>query len=145
MSDPTQRIAVRTAVWADDEATLRRLREQVFVDEQKVPADLEWDGKDAACEHALAWLNGRCIGTGRLEPDGKIGRMAVLADARGAGVGAAILTHLVDVARGRGLARVYLHAQAHALDFYARQGFVASGPEFDEAGIAHRFMERQIS
>lgn len=133
-------IETRVASWGRDAGALRRIRHQVFVVEQNVPPDLEWDGEDEACAHAIALVDGECVGTGRLSPQGKIGRMAVLASARGLGVGSAILERLVQMARAGGMARVYLHAQVHALDFYARHGFVAEGPEFDEAGIPHRLM-----
>jgi predicted GNAT family N-acyltransferase len=85
--------------------------------------------------------DGLAIGTGRLAPDGKVGRMAVLAEYRGLGVGAAVLDHLLDCARAAGMTRCYLHAQTHALDFYARHGFVAHGAEFVEADIPHQEME----
>lgn len=136
---------VRDALWAQDQAQLKAVRQAVFVEEQAVPADLEWDGKDAGSQHVVAFADGRCVGTGRLETDGKIGRMAVLADARGCGVGAAILECLVQRAAACGMDKVYLHAQCHALDFYSRHHFAASGPVFDEAGIPHRLMNRKIS
>lgn len=138
-------IEVRVANWDDDEQEIYRIRHEVFVVEQAVDPALEWDGLDAGCTHALALdETGRAIGTGRLAPDGKIGRMAVIEAARGRGAGAAILALLVDAARRAGLASVYLHAQTHALPFYARHGFVANGPEFDEAGIPHRAMRRSL-
>ena len=134
------KIETRVASWERDADALRRVRHEVFVIEQNVAPDLEWDGEDASCRHAVALIDGRCVGTGRLSPGGKIGRMAVLREARGLGVGSAILGRLVDMALDAGMDRVYLHAQVHALDFYARHGFVAEGPEFDEADIPHRLM-----
>jgi predicted GNAT family N-acyltransferase len=137
---------VRLADWARDRDALRRIRHEVFVVEQQVPAELEWDGIDADCRHALAEdAAGRPIGCGRLLPDGHIGRMAVLRDSRGQGVGAALLARLVAEARAAGHASVVLNAQTQALAFYARQGFVAFGDEFFEAGIAHRAMRRDLS
>ncbi len=133
-------ITTRKASWADDQQTLHDIRRTVFVVEQKVPPDLEWDGEDADCQHALATLDGRHVGTGRITPTGKIGRMAVLNEARGAGIGGALLQQLITLARDAGLKQVYLHAQTHALRFYERHGFVANGPEFDEADIPHRHM-----
>lgn len=136
---------VRLADWAADGRELARIRHTVFVVEQNVPAELEWDGIDAACRHALAEDDaGRAIGCGRLLPDGYIGRMAVLAGWRGAGVGGAILETLADLARRLGHAEVVLNAQVHALPFYAAHGFVAHGPEFSEAGIPHRAMRRTL-
>jgi len=132
---------VRIADWSRDAAALRDVRHAVFVVEQHVPESLEWDGIDAQCVHALALdASGHVIGCGRLLPDGHIGRMAVRAPWRGRGVGRSILDLLIGLARQRGDARVVLNAQTQAMPFYARAGFVPSGPEFDEAGIPHRAM-----
>ncbi|MGD8380158.1 MAG: GNAT family N-acetyltransferase [Gammaproteobacteria bacterium] len=137
---------MRLARWEDDEAVMRIIREQVFIREQKVPEDLEWDGLDAECVHALAFdNNGIAMGTGRLHPSGKIGRMAVLESWRGKGVGASILQLLMDEARRQGLPGCELNAQTYALGFYQRFGFVAEGPEFDDAGIPHRHMSMQFT
>jgi predicted GNAT family N-acyltransferase len=136
---------VRLADWARDEQAIRALRTTVFVEEQSVPEDEEWDGLDPECTHAVAELpGGEAIGTGRLHPSGKIGRMAVLAEWRGQWVGAAILRRLLNEAAHLGMEAVYLHGQVPVLDFYARFGFVAEGPEFDEAGIPHRVMRLRL-
>jgi predicted GNAT family N-acyltransferase len=136
----------RLADWARDEAALRALRTTVFVEEQSVPEEEEWDGLDPDCVHAIAELPPEgIVGTGRLHPSGKIGRMAVLSEWRGLGIGAAILRDLLDEARRRGLESVYLHAQLPVLGFYARFGFVAEGPEFEEAGITHRLMRLSLA
>ena len=141
----TARFSVRSADWAVDAPTLRSIRRDVFVVEQGVPEDLEWDGIDPDCRHVLAEdSSGRAIGCGRLLPDGHIGRMADRSEWRGRGVGAALLLQLVALARDQGFARVALNAQTRAAGFYARYGFEASGPEFDEAGIPHRAMERVL-
>lgn len=141
-------VAVRPARWPEDEARIHQIREEVFVKEQGVPADLEWDGKDPACLHVIAELvdgaKRDAVGTGRIMPDGKIGRMAVLGKYRGKGIGGEILAALVEAARARGQHGVYLHAQSHALVFYQRFGFIAEGVEFQEAGIPHRKMRREI-
>jgi predicted GNAT family N-acyltransferase len=114
------------------------VRHEVFVLEQNVPLELEQDEMDAVSLHAVAVdARGQPIGTGRLLPDGHIGRMAVLQAARGVGVGSAILTALMERARERGDRAVLLSAQIHAQGFYARHGFVAEGAPFMEAGIAH--------
>jgi predicted GNAT family N-acyltransferase len=129
---------VRLADWRDASAILTRIRTTVFVEEQNVPADLEMDGRDPECAHALAEsATGEAIGTGRLMPDGRIGRMAVLAPWRGRGVGAALLEALMAEAKRRGFRETYLHAQSSARDFYARHGFLAEGEEYLEAGIVH--------
>ncbi len=133
------KFTVRAASWHDDLAPLRDLRRWVFVIEQQVPEDLEWDAADAVSVHALALDGeGRPIGTGRLLPEGHIGRMAVVREWRRRGVGSAILEWLMARARRQGLQTLHLHAQTHALGFYGRHGFVARGEIFREAGIPHR-------
>jgi predicted GNAT family N-acyltransferase len=132
---------VRPATWSADRERLRAIRRAVFIEEQGVPEELEWDGLDEQCRHALALGPGNIvIGTGRLTPDARIGRMAVAREWRGQGVGSAILQALLQEARSAGCAAVSLHAQVHALPFYQRHGFAAHGPEFLEAGIPHRAM-----
>ncbi len=138
-------ILVRDAAWPDDAATLAAIRRAVFVEEQGVPAEIEWDGRDADCAHVLALVNREPVGTGRLMPTGKVGRLAVLASSRRHGIGSRMLRHLVDLARRRGLREVYLHAQVYAIPFYAAHGFVAEGPEFQEAAIAHRRMRLALA
>lgn len=114
------------------------IRTRVFVEEQGVPAELEWDAADTECWHAIATdARGVPVGTGRLLPDGHIGRMAVLAEARGCGVGMAILQALIAQARTLGYTEVVLHAQTHAEPFYRRAGFMREGDLFMEAGIEH--------
>ncbi|TCO78268.1 GNAT family N-acetyltransferase [Chromatocurvus halotolerans] len=137
-------LSLRQADWDRDQGILRTLRETVFVQEQGVPADIEWDGKDAAAAHAIAELGDRPVACGRLMPDGKIGRMAVLPEARNRGIGARIMTALIDQAMRRGLRTVYLHAQSHAAGFYSRQAFVQEGDTFVEAGIEHVAMRREL-
>ena len=136
---------VRLADWGADWTRLKAIRRDVFVVEQHVPEDLEWDGSDGDCRHAIAEdAAGNAIGCARLLPDGHIGRMAVRSEWRGKGVGAALLECLVALAREQGHERVLLNAQTHACGFYARRGFTACGAEFEEAGIAHRTMERSL-
>ena len=129
---------IRLGDWATLGQDATAIRFEVFVDEQKVPAEIELDDMDAVCLHAVAYDDaGNAIGTGRLLPDGHIGRMAVRQPGRGTGVGGAILTLLMDKARERGDAAVVLNAQTVAAPFYARHGFVQQGEQFEEAGIAH--------
>jgi predicted GNAT family N-acyltransferase len=140
------KFSVRVADWSRDAPALKSVRHDVFVVEQRVPAELEWDdATDAGCCQVLAEdAQGHAIGCGRLLPDGHIGRMAVLADWRGRGIGAALLVRLIELARERGDAKVMLNAQIHALPFYTRFDFVPVGDLFDEAGIAHQAMERRL-
>ncbi|HET7674072.1 MAG TPA: GNAT family N-acetyltransferase, partial [Gammaproteobacteria bacterium] len=136
-----QAFTVRAADWKADAPLLRPIRQAVFIDEQRVPEELEWDELDIHCLHALALdTSGTPIGCGRLTTDGKIGRMAVLAPWRKAGVGGAILRFLIDEARRRGATECRLDAQIEAVDFYHRHGFIAEGDEFLDANIRHRRM-----
>jgi len=132
---------VRLVDWTEAVEGLRFVRRAVFIDEQAIPEDMEWDEYDAVCRHAIAEdAAGAAIGCGRLLPDAHIGRLAVLAAWRGRGVGAALLRELVELARVRGFSRAILNSQTHAMPFYARHGFVADGDEYLEAGIPHRTM-----
>ena len=122
---------------------IRTVRNAVFGDEQGVARDLDWDGADPRCTHVLAVdACGRPVGTGRVQADGRIGRLAVLAPWRGRGVGSRMLAVLVQAARERGVRTVYLHAQLPAVAFYERNGFERAGAEFTEAGIQHVNMTR---
>jgi len=123
-----------------------RVRDAVFVVEQGVPPEIERDEWDQRSDHALALdRDGQVVGTGRLLPDGHIGRMAVLPEWRGQGIGGRILASLIARAHERGMKRVVLNAQTHAVPFYARHGFAPFGDEFMEAGIPHVTMAREIS
>lgn len=136
---------LREASWITDQKVLSHLRKLVFIVEQNVPQDEEWDGQDEDSWHWLATdLEDRPIGTARLLPSGQIGRMAVLEEFRGLKVGRVMLEHAVEKARGLGFASVYLNAQTHALGFYEKSGFEAVGEEFTEAGIAHFRMEQGL-
>jgi predicted GNAT family N-acyltransferase len=136
---------VRVGDWATLGPEARRVRLAVFVEEQGIAPELELDARDAGATHAVvADATGRPIGTGRLLPDAHIGRMAVLAEFRGQGVGRRILRALVAVARERGIPELRLHAQMTAVDFYAGEGFEAIGEEYEEAGIPHRTMRRVL-
>jgi predicted GNAT family N-acyltransferase len=137
--------SVRKANWADDQAVLSAIRRTVFIEEQNVPPELELDGFDEECIHALALdRDGRPIGCGRLLPDGNIGRMAVLKNWRGKGVGSALLNALVSRAAEQGGDRVYVHAQTYMKKFYQHHGFKRIGDEFMEAGIPHVKMIRRL-
>jgi predicted GNAT family N-acyltransferase len=137
---------VEMASWDRDGADLRAVREQVFIVEQAVPSEMEWDELDAKSRHVIARdCDGRPIGTGRLTPEHTIGRMAVLADWRGKGVGEAVVRVLLEQARLLGYPAIELHAQTHALAFYAKFGFEAFGEQFLECAIPHRMMRMTVS
>jgi len=141
MSGAAGPFRVTVADYADAFGDLRAVREAVFVREQRVPVELELDALDPRSRHVLARdRDGRAIGTARLTPDGRIGRMAVLREWRGSGVGSALLHALLRQARADGRDGVALNAQVEAIPFYARHGFVAHGERFMEAGIEHQAM-----
>lgn len=127
--------------WHSHREPLQHVRTLVFIEEQGVPRDIEWDGEDERCSHFLALTEaGQPVGCARLMPSGQIGRMAVLPDHRGTGLGRRLLDAAIDEAKGRGLTRVHLHAQVDAVGFYRKAGFLPEGGEFMEAGIRHQGM-----
>lgn len=132
--------------WNEHEPALSRIRRQVFIDEQRVPEALEWDGQDDTATHVLATdAESRPIGCGRLLPGGKIGRMAVLSEWRGKGVGRALLQALLAEARRQGMPEVRLSAQVYAMPFYQKGGFAACSDIYDDADIPHRDMVLRLS
>ncbi|MDI9239687.1 GNAT family N-acetyltransferase [Lysobacter sp. LF1] len=132
---------VEAIAFADGLSDLRAVRDVVFVQEQGVPVELERDALDPLCHHVIARDDqGRPIGTGRLTPDRRIGRMAVLGEWRNRGVGEGLLKALLAQARALGWPEVTLHAQVPAMAFYARQGFLPYGERFVEAGLDHQSM-----
>ncbi|MBT2425651.1 GNAT family N-acetyltransferase [Streptomyces sp. ISL-112] len=147
----------RRAVDQSDLAACFQVRKEVFVGEQNVPEEIEYDAYDPTAVHVLAVAaDGTALGTGRLLHGagaagktggdltvGSLGRLAVTRRARGFGVGAALVRAIEDEAVRLGLTAVDLHAQTHALGFYERLGYVAYGPEFPDAGIPHRAMRRK--
>ena len=142
-------VDVRLGTWDELGREAQAIRTQVFIDEQQIPAEMEWDAADADCLHAVAYNRfGLPLATGRLlehvPGTAKIGRMAVVQALRGSGVGRAVLEALMAAARQRGEREVLLHAQTSAETFYQRSGFMARGPRFDEAGIAHVEMVRAL-
>lgn len=139
-------IRIELGDWNATGADARPVRSAVFIDEQQVPVELEWDELDAVALHAIArGPDGQVVGTGRLLPDGHIGRMAVRRNARGQGVGAAILAALMQAARMRGDTESILNAQTRARAFYAGFGFKEEGEEFDDAGIPHICMRCRLN
>ena len=132
--------------WDTQRTDAQVVRYEVFVLEQQVPLEMEWDEMDALCIHIVAYdEEGQAVGTGRLLPDGHIGRMAVRQPARSAGIGARMLEALVEAARNRGDKEVMLNAQTQAEAFYQRYGFMREGEVFMEAGIPHIHMRRALT
>ncbi|MFE6786858.1 GNAT family N-acetyltransferase [Streptomyces sp. NPDC057680] len=158
MSAPHPAYRVREAAAPEDREACFAVRREVFVGEQGVPPELEYDTYDTTAVHVLAVReDGLPLGTGRLllgadavgktgadASVGSLGRLAVSKAARGLGVGAALVRSIEAVARERGLTAVDLHAQTHALGFYERLGYEAYGPEFPDADMPHRAMRRAL-
>ena len=137
---------IRMASWQEDGLALRMVRETVFIREQHVPVELEWDEFDAGGLHLLAVdLAENPIATARLLPNGIIGRMAVLKKWRGRDVGSALLLRLLEEAGKRQIHQITLSAQLHAIPFYVKFGFQIAGEEFMDAGIPHVRMNLRLS
>jgi predicted GNAT family N-acyltransferase len=140
-------LVVRIADFGADQADIRAIRFAVFVDEQRVPAEMEIDDSDARCVHLLASDDDAPVGTGRIDlaEGGKVGRVAVVASRRGQGVGTAMMSFVHCVARENSLNNVWCNAQVSAVPFYERLGYrITSAEPFDEAGIPHVRMECEL-
>lgn len=143
LSQPAQVITTTYQARQEDIMYVRRV---VFIEEQSVPPELEIDGRDHRCLHALALVGGRPVGTGRidLEDHGKVGRVAVLSEYRGQGIGTRLMAALVQVAKLHRLSSIWFHAQESAIPFYEKLGYSLVGESFLEAGILHRTMRRTL-
>lgn len=141
---PDSDLILTLGTWAELKSWAQPIRIEVFVREQGIDPELEWDEFDPVSLHCLARSAGRPIATGRLLPDGHIGRMAVLRSERRGGVGGRVLTQLVEAAANRGDPAVELSAQCYVEAFYRRHGFVTTGEPYLEAGIAHIRMCRVL-
>jgi predicted GNAT family N-acyltransferase len=130
--------------WLDMEQQLRSIRTRVFIEEQQVPVELEWEEDDVDCVHLLAQMNDNYIATARLLASGQIGRMAVLKPYRQLGVGSEMLKQLLSIAKSMNMSSVFLNAQIEAIDFYKQFGFQEQGDVFDDAGIPHRKMDMSL-
>lgn len=135
-------IHIRIADWNRDNADLRRIREAVFIREQGISPEQEWDTDDLSATHLLAFDGDFAVGTARLLSSGEVGRVAVLKDWRGLHIGEAILEKILDTAQQLNIHQLNLHAQTHAASFYQQFGFAIDGNEFIEAGILHVNMVR---
>jgi len=144
-------IAIETQSWVVARDAAYAIRHAVFVEEQGIPAELEIDAYDPIAEHALAFMDGQCVATARIyldeqEPSkAKIGRMAVLQEFRGQGIGTALLGEAIRAGRMQGASVFELHAQQKAAPFYAKLQFQPDGPIFDEVGIPHQCMRLVLS
>ena len=130
--------------WLDSKDVLRSIRKSVFIDEQRVPEELEWDGRDMECTQFLATIDSTPVASARLTPQGQIGRMAVVRDFRGRGIGSELLISVLRQAKLAGYTQVFLHAQENVIPFYERHGFTAEGDVFMDAGIRHRNMRMDL-
>lgn len=131
--------------WSSHSDILLQVRNRVFIEEQKVPAEIEVDEHDQQSTHFVALdQNRNPIGTARLLPNGQVGRVAVLIEWRRKGVGRALMKETLTVSSLRGIPRVSLHAQVSSIPFYSELGFETKGPVFDEAGIPHRQMHLDL-
>ena len=130
--------------WEQASEAAYAVRQEVFIREQGVPENMELDEYDPGAVHVLAYLNAQCIATARLvrldAKSAQIGRMAVLVELRGQGIGTAMLKKLLELAMSEGISSLILHSQVSAVSFYEKLGFKADGPSYQEAGISHRNM-----
>lgn len=140
----TEELEITSSDWQSCQAEVSLIRQQVFMLEQGVSEEEEWDGKDPEAIHFLAYRGNEPVGCARLLPDGKIGRMAVLAPYRRQGIGSALLQHVIHYAE-HNFPELFLDAQVQAQDFYSRFAFFAEGPEFEDAGMPHRRMHLQLN
>lgn len=138
---------IREADYATEEPALRAIRFEVFVDEQHVPPEIEMDDRDPHCIHLLALSGDEAIATARIDigKSGKVGRLAVRSDWRRQGIGRSLMEHCHEIAARHGLAEVWCHAQVTAVPFYESLGYRITGGPFEEAGIEHRPMAKQLS
>lgn len=139
------RLTARQGRWEELGTACRQIRTKVFIEEQRIPEHEEWDDQDLLCEHFLLLINDRPIATARLTPNGQIGRLAVLAPARGKGLGEKIMQRVLEHCRRNGFKKVTLNAQLTALNLYLKLGFSICGDEYLEVGIPHLPMQLELA
>ncbi|MDH5710213.1 MAG: GNAT family N-acetyltransferase [Gammaproteobacteria bacterium] len=137
-------IKIKPVSWVQGQDTLKPIRRKVFIEEQHVPEELEWDDFDTQSVHFLAYTNNTAIATARLKPDGQIGRIAVVNEFRNKGIGKELLSTVISYAKTNGYNMVYLHSQQQVIGFYQQYGFVINGPGFTDAGISHQAMYKVL-
>lgn len=144
MSKPTKPkapIQISEVDWDNAKETLSAIRTEIFIEEQRVPPELEWDGLDQSAKHLLAFdSGGEPVGCARIIAPGSIGRMAVIANRRGHGVGQALLSAAIAVCKQHGWTKIVLSAQTYAIPFYEKSGFIVTSEVYIDAGIPHRDM-----
>lgn len=140
-----ENLKIKQVKWQDNKVQLSYVRKLVFVEEQQVPEELEWDEYDEIANHVLATINNNPVATGRLLESGQIGRMAVLKPHRKQGVGRSILEKILSIAESKSIKSVYLNSQVDAIEFYKKFGFEEEGGVFDDAGIPHKKMIKMIN
>ena len=138
MTIEKQTVSVRIAIWENDKEELSKVRRLVFIEEQKIPKQLEWDGEDELSIHYLAEIETKIVAVARLKPDGQLGRMAVLKEYRNQGIGHKLLQFIIKNLNNR--KDIYLHAQVSAIPFYKKHGFIECEDIFYEADIPHKKM-----
>jgi predicted GNAT family N-acyltransferase len=131
--------------WQQAEVSLRQIREQVFMQEQSVPAELEWDGLDAEAKHLLLNIGQQPVACARLLPTQHLGRMAVLPEWRGKGLGRRLMQYAIDYAQHHAWHAIHISAQIQVQGFYQRFGFAVTSEPYLDAGIWHCDMRLQIS
>lgn len=136
------KITIKKADFKKNSAEIKRIRTSVFIQEQNVPVELEWDELDKDAIHILAYYDNEVVATARLLNDGQIGRMAVLKSFRRRTIGKKMLNYLLQLADNNNISTIFLSAQTHALDFYKKNGFSVTGSEYMDAGIPHYKMVR---
>jgi len=137
-------VTVEVVDYTTHAAAIHAIRTEVFVHEQSIPAQLEIDHDDRRSHHVLAYFGEQVVGTGRLTPAGRIGRVAVLKPLRRRGVGLTIMHCLIETARQNRHREVHLAAQIQAIQFYKKLGFYTEGSDFLEVGIAHIMMRKRL-
>ena len=138
-------IQIISTTWEQNQQALKQIRSSVFIDEQQVPSNLEWDEFDKQSAHFLVLHDNNPIATARLKPDGQIGRMAVMQHHRNKGIGKKLLSTVLLYATDNNYNMVYLHAQNQAINFYKKFNFIVNGVEFVDAGIVHMAMYKILN
>ena len=137
-------LIIRVADWKTEKEALSAIRRDVFILEQKVPEEMEWDEYDQSSIHFIVTLENTALATARLTLDGRIGRMAVRHPYRNQSIGSKLLAFILQTALDKNIKKLHLHAQVSAIGFYEKQGFSARGDVFYEANIPHREMSKII-